>query len=88
MIALVCRRCTSTNIQKNGRTPTGHQQIHCRDCNFYSTLETQQAHREALYKQVDRLQRERVSQRGIARITGVSRSTIIKRLKKKEFQPS
>jgi len=87
MIALLCRRCTSTNIRKNGRTRTGQQQIHCRDCNFYSTLDTKTAQRQALYTQVERLHLERISQRGIARSTGVSRSTIIKLLKKKDPQP-
>jgi transcriptional regulator of acetoin/glycerol metabolism len=39
----------------------------------------ERATKEAL---VEKLHLERVSQRGIARVTGMSRSTIIKRLKK------
>jgi hypothetical protein len=36
---------------------------------------------------VEQLQRERVSQRGIVRVTGVSRSTIIRWLRKKVLKP-
>lgn len=83
MIAIPCRRCGSTAIRKNGHTSTGHQKYHCRACTFYGTLTTQHDERAKTYTQVMQLHLERVSQRGIARLTGVARPTIIKLLKKK-----
>ncbi len=85
MISYTCRRCGSKNLRKNGRTKTQQQKFHCKDCNFYSTLTTQEAERSARYAHIEKLHRERISQRGIARATGVSRSTIIRHLKKRHF---
>ena len=82
MIALTCRRCHSTNISKNGRTTTGQQKYHCKECHFYGTLDTKTQERAQKYAHIEQLHRERISQRGIARVTGVSRTTIIKLLKK------
>jgi hypothetical protein len=45
------------------------------------------AARQAQLELVERLHSERVSQRGIARITGLSRPTIIAWLRKKVFRP-
>ncbi len=84
MIAIPCRRCGSTTIQKNGRTSTGQQKYHCRSCHFYGTLVTKEHERALKYAQVMKLHLERVSQRGITRVTGVTRPTIIKWLKKKD----
>jgi transposase-like protein len=82
MIALKCRRCASVNLQRNGHTASGQQKYHCKACHFYGTLETKDAEREAQRQLVEQLQLERLSQRAIARITGMSRSTIIQILKK------
>lgn len=82
MITVACRRCGSTDLQKNGHTPTGRQKIHCKACHFHSTIDLQTDERAKKMADVERLHHERVSQRGIARVTGVSRSTIIKWLKK------
>ena len=83
MIAAKCRRCGSENIRKNGRTPSGRQKIHCKKCNFYSTLDIKSEEREFRLKTAENLQMERVSQRGIARPIRMSRTTIRKNLKKK-----
>jgi len=82
VITMVCRHCGSNLLQKNGRTPTGQQKFHCKHCHFYGTLDTKDQERAAKRHLVDQLHLERLSQRAIARITGVSRSTIIKGLKK------
>jgi transposase-like protein len=82
MIALQCRRCASVNLQRNGRTAAGQQKYHCKDCHFYGTLATKEAEREAQRRLFEHLHLERLSQRAIARITGMSRSTLIKLLKK------
>jgi transposase-like protein len=82
MIAMRCPKCGSPELQKNGRTKTGQQKYHCKGCHRYGTLETHEAERERQRQLVAQLHTERVSQRGIARITGVSRTTIIQWLKK------
>jgi transcriptional regulator of acetoin/glycerol metabolism len=61
---------------------------HCKVCGIHTT--TADAARERAEKGTlaDKLHLERVSQRGIARLTGLSRSTLIKRLKKSALNPS
>jgi transposase-like protein len=88
MIAMKCRRCAGVNLQRNGYTASGQQKYHCTDCHGYGTLDTKEAEREAQRQLVEQLHLERLSQRAIARITGMSRSTIIKVLKKKSFNRS
>lgn len=83
MITILCRKCGSPHIQKNGRTKAGAQKYHCRACGFYGTLETQDAHRTARDALVNRLTQERLSQRAVARIAQVSRHTVIAIVKKK-----
>lgn len=83
MITINCRKCNSSKIKKNGRTKTGQQKYYCHNCRFYGILETKQAEKQKQYKLVGQLHLERISQRGISRITGVDRKTIRKLLKKK-----
>lgn len=83
MIAHTCRRCGSAALRKNGRTLTGQQKFHCKDCNFYGTLDTKDNERSARQVVVEKLYSERLSQRAIARTTGMSRMTIAKLVKKK-----
>lgn len=82
MIAVRCPKCGSPDRVKNGHTSTGQQKYHCKACRRYGTLDTQEAKREQQRQMIERLHTERVSQRGIARITGLSRTTIIKWLTK------
>jgi len=83
MITILCRKCDSLHIQKNGRTKAGAQKYHCLDCGFYGTLETQDARRAERNALIIRLTRERLSQRAVARIAQVSRNTVIAIVKKK-----
>ncbi len=82
MIAIRCPKCGGPQLRKNGRTKTGQQKYHCKTCNSYGTLDTHAAHRQQQRALVEQLHSERVSQRGIARITGLSRMTVIAWLKK------
>jgi transposase-like protein len=75
-----CHHCGSLALQRNGHTAAGQQKYHCLTCNVYGTLETKRAVRAAQRQLIGRLQRERVSQRAMARITGLSRPTIVKML--------
>ncbi|WP_425557458.1 IS1/IS1595 family N-terminal zinc-binding domain-containing protein [Deinococcus aluminii] len=70
-----CPACGGVYTVKNGHAHTGRQRYLCRVCGRPFTLHPPQ-HRissetEAL---VDRLLSERISHRGICRVTGVSRS--------------
>jgi transposase-like protein len=82
MITILCRKCGSPHIRKNGHTKAGAQKYHCRACGFYGTLETQDAHRTARDDLVTRLTQEGLSQRAVARIANVSRNTVIAIVKK------
>jgi transposase-like protein len=87
MQMLRCKKCTSTNVKKNGLTAAGRQKYHCKACGIYTTTEDATRERATKEALVEQLHLERVSQRGIARVTGMSRSTIIKRLKKRCSAP-
>jgi transposase-like protein len=87
MITYTCRRCQSSNLKKNGHTPKGHQKMRCNDCGFASTLNTQDQQRTFREQQVEKLSLERLSQRAIARSTGISRMTIAKIQHKKSLLP-
>ena len=77
-----CRVCGSEHIVKNGTNKAGNAQYHCKDCGVHTTTDDAARERAAKEVLVEKLHLERVSQRGIARLSGMSRSTIIKRLKK------
>ncbi len=78
MIPLACRRCQSTKLRKNGHTKDGLQKFHCKDCNFYSTLETQHDKRAEQHKMIEKLSAERNSIRSIARATGLNKDTVMR----------
>jgi transposase-like protein len=80
---LRCKKCGSTNVKKNGLNTAGRQKYHCKACGIYTTTDDAARERAAKEALVEKLHLERVSQRGIARVTGMSRSTIIKQLKKR-----
>ncbi len=82
MIASRCPHCGSPNLVKHGRTASGQQNYHCKNCRRYGTLDTRVAARHRQRQLVEQVQTERVSQRGIARSIGISRTTMIKWLKK------
>jgi transposase-like protein len=82
MIAITGRKCGSLNLRKNGRTRTGQQKFHCKNCNAYGTLDTKARERHLRGEAVARLHLERLSQRAIARTTGMSRTTIAGIVKK------
>jgi transposase-like protein len=87
MRMLRCKKCGSPNVKKNGFTAARRQKYHCKACGVHTTTDAAARERAAKEAMVDNLPLERVSQRGIARLTGMSRSTIIKRLKKRPFAP-
>jgi transposase-like protein len=83
MITIPCRKCGSTDVRKNGLTGGGAQKYHCNTCGFYGTLITQEDKQKKKEELIEKLLSERMSQRGIARLVGVSRNRVVALIKKK-----
>jgi hypothetical protein len=73
-----CKKCQRPHGVKNGRPPAGQQKYHCRDWGVYTITDDRARARDVQRELVEKLHRERVSQRGIARVTGVTRPAIIR----------
>ena len=76
-----CAKCGSEQIRRNG-SKNGQPKYQCTACRYQGLFVPAAARKAAQYAQVDALLVERKSQRSIARVTGVARLTIAKRLKK------
>ena len=82
---LECYHCTSTKIVRDGLTRNGKQRYWCYDCKRSSRHAPQPSgytsdEQELILKTYE----ERSSLRGLERIFGISRNTVIAWLKKKE----
>jgi transposase-like protein len=73
-----CRACGSENIVKNGRNKVGNAQYHCKDCGAYRVLAPKSAEQLECRRQVLQAYRERASLRGLGRIFGVARQSVLK----------
>ncbi len=82
MSARRCRRCDSVNLRKNGHTPSGQQKFHWKDCHAYGALNSKEQERAHKQAPIEKLHLERLSQRAIARTTGMSWMTVAALLKK------
>ena len=83
--ALVCPACGDKRVIRNGHTPAGRQQIHCRGCGVWRQLEAgpravPEARRAEILHAVTR---ERLSLRAAERTFRVARQTIAGWIKKK-----
>ena len=76
-----CAKCGSDQIRRNGSN-NGQPKYQCTACRYQGLFVPAAARKAAQYAQVDALLVERNSQRSIARVTGVARMTIARRLKK------
>ncbi len=72
-----CRDCDSKNIVRNGRNRYGSQQYLCKDCGNSRVL-TPKKHDSKVKEHLLNASRERLSLRGLARVFGVARKTIIR----------
>jgi transposase-like protein len=82
--AVECYHCGSKNVVRNGQTNNGKQRYKCRGCGRNSREDAQgPGYSEAEKELILRAYNERPSMRGITRIFGVSRPTLIKWLKKR-----
>jgi insertion element IS1 protein InsB len=82
-ITYSCRSCGSKNIIRNGHNKCGQPQYHCKDCRVYRVLEPHPRHPEAERKPVMQACRERMSLRGVERVFGVCRKTIMRWIEKR-----
>ena len=78
---LTCGKCGSTALRKNG-SRKGQPKYQCMACRHQALFVPAAVGKAAQYAQVATLLLERVSQRAIVRLTGVSRPTIVKLAKK------
>ena len=76
-----CRSCGSDNIIKNGSNQCGNPQYHCKDCGVYRVLKPKVKYTAQEKGQVLKAYRERMSLRGIQRVFGVWRTTVMRWLK-------
>ncbi len=79
-----CNHCGSESLIRNGLTHSGKQGYKCKSCGRQSREGAQsERYSPAQQEQILRAYNERPSMRGIQRIFGVSRPTLISWLKKR-----
>ena len=82
--AVRCSHCAGEDVVRDGLTPGGKQRYKCKACGRVSRDSPQYERYSAAQKeQILRAYNERPSMRGIQRVFGVSRPTLIKWLKKR-----
>ena len=82
-----CAKCSSADIRRNGHS-NGHARYQCKACGHQARFVPAAVAKAMQYAQVEALLVERNSQRSIARITGVARMTVAKRLTKSGRRPA
>jgi len=87
LVIYQCRNCNGKDIVKNGHNASGSQQYYCKDCGKHGVLEPKRGYTEAHKEQILSAYYERSSMRGVQRIFGVSRPTLVSWLKKRRNQP-
>jgi transposase-like protein len=84
-VTVHCPHCGSEDIVRNGRAPNGKQKYRCRACKKQSRENpTPNAYPEERREEILRAYEERSSLRGIERTFGVSRTSVIGWMKKKQ----
>ncbi len=77
-ITYSCRSCGSSNIIRNGRNKCGNEQYHCKDCGAYRVIRPHEKYSTETKATVLNAYRERMSLRGIQRVFGVWRKTVLR----------
>src|SRR5438270_13987322 len=87
-ITVYCPYCGSDEMIRNGHAPNGKQKYLCHKCNRQSRENpTPNVYSEEKKEEIVRAYEERSNLRGLGRVFGVSRPTVIKWLKKAEELP-
>ncbi len=80
-----CRHCGSTRLVSIGAAPNGKRRYRCKECRKHGTENlVGRAYPESFRAQVLVAYQERCSMRGVCRIFGISRNTLIAWLKKSQ----
>lgn len=84
-VVVSCPHCQSDRLVRNGATPDGRQRYQCRACGRRSTYEARSnRYTPEQQETILRACHERASLRGVARIFGLSRTTVSAWLEKKQ----
>lgn len=81
-LTYTCRSCGSSNIIRNGTNKCGNPQYHCKDCGVYRVLRPKERYSEKDREQILRAYGERMSLRGLQRVFGVWRMTVLRWLER------
>ena len=82
-VTIRCRHCGSDRVVRNGHAPNGKQIYRCHGCQRQSRAHaTPHAYPEERRQEILRAYQERSSLRGLQRTFGVSRTTVVKWIKK------
>lgn len=76
IITHACPRCGSDRLVRNGHDYKGAQKFRCNDCQRYGTVKEDGSRVQNVRSAVERAFTERVSLRGLARVFGLSRTTV------------
>ena len=80
---VTCVHCGSVNLRRDGKAPNGKQKYFCHDCQRGSRQNpSPRGYSAGFQAQVLAAYHERCSLRGVCRIFGVSRQTLVTWLKK------
>ena len=80
-ITYSCRSCGSANIIRNGHNKCGNPQYLCKDCRACRVLTPKVRYTAAEKARIMQAYHERISLRGLQRIFGVWRSTVLRWLR-------
>ena len=82
-----CTKCLSTNLEKNGKSKSGHQKYRFRDCNSYFQLSySYKACQPGIEDQVWSMSLNGSGTRDIGRVLSISKDTVTSILKKRTKQ--
>ena len=79
-----CPYCAGSDLRKNGKSVTGMQQWHCKDCKRYFQLDyCYNACKQGIKEQIIELTLNSSGVRDIGRVLGISKDTVSSVLKKR-----
>ncbi len=80
---ILCRHCGSEHLRKDGKAPNGKQKYFCNTCQKSSRHNPKEpGYSQEFQEQVLAAYHERASLRGVCRIFGICRQTLVTWLKK------
>ncbi len=84
-VTICCAKCQSTDLVKNGKNSSGNQTYHCKNCDYYGTVNAKPRGRNT-YSRRRKLEIiaayfERMSMHGLERVFKICRQTLARWLK-------